>query len=151
MAGLITSEWVLRPEVQPRTLFIHHFWLKGTHFVYLLLTNGTPNCCTCTVFWIWIDHETRNFSCHFLRHKGAKRMTRVNMEWIYFTGYFFLWNHPSLFLSKVTGRLLSASFSPPTPPSLPIFSIHLSQWRYLLVVLAKILDVQTLKWKSNTS
>ena len=32
----------LRPEVQPLTLLCTIFHEKGTPFVYLLLTNGTP-------------------------------------------------------------------------------------------------------------
>ena len=32
----------LRPKVQPLTLFYATFDRKGTHFLYLLLTNGTP-------------------------------------------------------------------------------------------------------------
>ena len=32
----------LRPEVQPLTLLYTIFHEKGTPFVYLLLTNGTP-------------------------------------------------------------------------------------------------------------
>ena len=31
----------LRPEVQPPTLLYTFFYVKGTLFVYLLLTNGT--------------------------------------------------------------------------------------------------------------
>ena len=26
---------------------------------------STFNCCKCTIFWIWIDHYTRKFSCLF--------------------------------------------------------------------------------------
>ena len=32
----------IRPEVQPLTLLCTNFDGKGTSFVYLLLTNGTP-------------------------------------------------------------------------------------------------------------
>ena len=32
----------LRPEVQPLTLLYTIFHEKGTYFVYLLMTNGTP-------------------------------------------------------------------------------------------------------------
>ena len=45
--------------------FVHHFWQKGTPFMYLLLTNGTLfipslenciplNCCKCAFLKIWI-------------------------------------------------------------------------------------------------
>ena len=57
------------------------FGRKGTPFVYLLLTNGTPftypvydfpsllNCSKRTVFKIWINHKNRTFSRLFHSHE----------------------------------------------------------------------------------
>ena len=80
----------------------------------------------------------------------------VITKWPYYRGgckagfvSIFFWNHPPLFSQKLNGWLLKTSFSPPTPPSFPLFSIHLLQWRDLLVVLGQILDVQTVLWRSE--
>jgi len=75
----------LRAEVQPLTLLFTIFEIKGTPFIYRLLTNDTPftyleflelysplNCWKCTVFKIRIKHKTRAFSRHFHGHKMYK-------------------------------------------------------------------------------
>ena len=60
------------PRSNPFTLLYTIFHEKGTPFVYLLLTNGTPStvpclelhpfdCCNCTVFQIGINHKKRRF------------------------------------------------------------------------------------------
>ena len=62
---------------------MYHFWQKGTPFVYLLLTKGTPFypfhirslelCILSTavnaIFKIWINQKTRTLSRLFLSHK----------------------------------------------------------------------------------
>ena len=69
-------------KFNPFTLLCTIFDREGSPFVCLRLTNDTPflplaslyrwipfNCCKCTVFKIWIDHNTRKFSRPFHSHK----------------------------------------------------------------------------------
>ena len=57
----------LRPQVPSLTLLCTIFDTKGTRFVYLPCIHF--NCCKCTVFLMWINHQTRKVSRLFYSQK----------------------------------------------------------------------------------